>query len=57
MKQSLSRLNRSTRRRLVLSLYLLLVVCLLVGPTPAALAQSSGDDAPDRASPSRAGPS
>ena len=34
MKQLLSRLNRSTRRRLSLLLYLLLVACLLVGPAP-----------------------
>ena len=46
MKQLLSRLNRSTRRRLSLLLYLLLVACLLVGPAPAALAQSSGDEVP-----------
>ncbi|MFN8464934.1 MAG: hypothetical protein U0X20_05260 [Caldilineaceae bacterium] len=46
MKQMLDRLVHSTQRRWTIWLYLLMVVCLLVGPAPAALAQSSGDDVP-----------
>ena len=46
MKHLLGHLRGRSQRRRAIFCYLLLIACLLVGPAPAALAQSPGDDIP-----------